>query len=91
LRSHFISPTVTRKKLAVPKTRKCRKSLPSEPSPSLINLILNNAGIALPTPVIRNVLQTQINMLAWALGAGREANHIKLTDYYNTDKEDIYE
>ena len=25
------------------------------------------------------------------LGAGREANHAKLTDYYSTNKKDIYE
>ena len=47
--------------------------------------------MALPAPVVGNVFQTQINTLTWALGAGRETNHAKLTDYYDTDKEDIYE
>ena len=47
--------------------------------------------MALPISVAENVLQIQINMLAWALGAGKEATHAKLTDYYGTDKEDIYE
>ncbi len=45
----------------------------------------------LPVSVIGNELQTQVNTLAWALGAGREANYMKLTDYYGTDKKDIYE
>ncbi|SRR6266498_4176890 len=94
LRSHSISLTVTRKKLVVPKTRKRRKSLPlgSLPPPTpLVNPIINNAEMTLSAPVAGNVLQTQINMLVWALGMGRKANHIKLTDYYSTDKEDIYE
>ena len=47
--------------------------------------------MALLEIVAGNVLQTQINMLAQALGVGREVNHVKLTDYYGTDKEDIYE
>ena len=47
--------------------------------------------MALLTPVAGNVLQTQINMLAWVLKAGRKANHAKLIDYYGTNKEDIYE
>jgi len=35
-------------------------------------------GMALPAPVAGNVLQTQINILAWALKARRKANHTKL-------------
>ncbi len=44
--------------------------------------------MALPAPVVENVFQTQINT---PLGMGREANYIKLTDYYSTNKKDIYE
>ena len=47
--------------------------------------------MALPTLVVGNELQTQVNTLTQALRAGKEANHVKLTDYYSTDKEDIYE
>ncbi len=94
LRSRSVSLTVTRKKPIVSKTRRCRKSillglLPSSAPP--VNLILNNAEMALSAPVAGNVLQTQINTLAWALRARREVNHAKLTDYYGTDKKDIYE
>ncbi len=47
--------------------------------------------MALPAPVLGNKLQIQVNTLVWTLEAGREANHAKLTDYYDTNKEDIYE
>ncbi len=65
LRSRSISPTVTKKKLVIPKTRKRRKSLPLGPlSSPLVNPVINNARIVLLTLVAGNVLQTQINMLA---------------------------
>ena len=47
--------------------------------------------MALLASIVRNELQTQVNTFAWALEAEKEANHVKLTDYYGIDKEDIYE
>ncbi len=47
--------------------------------------------IALLVLVAEDAMQTQINTLTWALGTERENNYVKLTDYYGTDKEDIYE
>ena len=59
LRSYFISLTVTQKKSVVLKLRKRRKSLSSgllPPPTSLVNLIINNARIALSALVAGNVL-----------------------------------
>ncbi len=47
--------------------------------------------MVLPALVQENVLKIQINTFAWTLKVRRKDNHMKLTDYYGTDKKDIYE